>query len=345
MPLPSTFTNGAGDSAVLERRVRALANVRLASQPGSRWRYSHINSVVLGCVIEAVTGMPYATCMQRRVFEPLGMARTSAVAPPSGIGDVASGHRFWFDRAVAADHVPFPKTLAPSGYISFTARDMGVYLVAHLGGGPRLLSAAGFEELHRKGASTGLRHGYAMGWATDAHYPGRISHEGHTATYTSAMGISQRQGWGYALLLNGSDALTGPVVQALGPQVAGYLDGEVLRALPERRWWSPVLLGLLGLAAVQSGVGMWLWRRNSRPSAPTRMVRLVWLVPLSGGALLAAVLLIWAPTMNGIDLWGLALFAPDAGLLLIFNAVLAVALGGALTVRAMRRQARVACRP
>lgn len=187
--------------------------------------------------------------------------------------------------------------------------------------------------------------GMRWGWATDAHYLGRISHEGQTATYTSAMGISQRQGWGYALLFNGSDALTGPVVQALGPQVAGYLDGEVLRALPERRWGSPVLLGLLGLAAVQSGVGMWLWRRNSRPSAPTRMVRLVWLVPLSGGALLAAVLLIWAPTMNGIDLWGLTLFAPDAGLLLIFNAVLAVALGGALTVRAMRRQARVACRP
>lgn len=57
------FANTYAGADAMERRVRRLADARLASAPGQRFGYSNINFVVLGCVIEAVTGAPYATYM------------------------------------------------------------------------------------------------------------------------------------------------------------------------------------------------------------------------------------------------------------------------------------------
>ena len=45
------FADTYAGADALERRVRRLADVRLASVPGQRWAYSNINSVILGCVI------------------------------------------------------------------------------------------------------------------------------------------------------------------------------------------------------------------------------------------------------------------------------------------------------
>ncbi len=43
-------------------------------EPGTRWAYSNSNYVLLGLVIEAVTGTPVETELRARIFEPLGMA-------------------------------------------------------------------------------------------------------------------------------------------------------------------------------------------------------------------------------------------------------------------------------
>jgi len=47
-----------------------------AFPPGSQHAYSNTNYLVLGLVVEAVTGHPYAEELARRVVEPLGLERT-----------------------------------------------------------------------------------------------------------------------------------------------------------------------------------------------------------------------------------------------------------------------------
>jgi CubicO group peptidase (beta-lactamase class C family) len=54
---------------------RALATP-LESDPGNGFRYSDINFILLGALIEKVTGEDLDVYVQRRVFEPLGMADT-----------------------------------------------------------------------------------------------------------------------------------------------------------------------------------------------------------------------------------------------------------------------------
>ncbi|MFC1431649.1 serine hydrolase domain-containing protein [Streptacidiphilus sp. N1-3] len=50
-------------------------------KPGSRYSYSNTNFVVLGLLVEKVTGLPYATALQRRILTPLGLTHTAFVVP------------------------------------------------------------------------------------------------------------------------------------------------------------------------------------------------------------------------------------------------------------------------
>ena len=51
--------------------------VRLGSEPGSQWQYSGGGFTLLQLVIEEVSGEPFAQYMDRAVFDPLGMERTT----------------------------------------------------------------------------------------------------------------------------------------------------------------------------------------------------------------------------------------------------------------------------
>lgn len=337
------FDNTYAGPDALERRVRSLADVRLASAPGQHWAYSNINFVILGCVIEAVSGTPYAHYMSEHVFKPLGM-RDTAAASPSSHADVAKGYRFWFGRAIAADGLPYPQTLVPAGYLTSTAQDMGAYLLEQLGGGPQILSASGLAELHRAGPQTGQRHGYAMGWATDSQAPGRLTHEGQTPEYTSAMGIDIQHRWGFALLLNASDALAGPVVQQLSPQLINYLSGVAPVALASRAIWPPVLIALTALLVIQCAIGVWLARRKELAATGRRRVLKIY-GPLVAALLLAASLVVYIPIVQEISLSGMLLFAPDASWLLMVNAALAVCLGLYASCRARFARGQTPSRP
>lgn len=46
-------------------------------EPGTAWLYSNANYIVLGAVIEAVTGMPFSEAMASIVFRPLGLSATA----------------------------------------------------------------------------------------------------------------------------------------------------------------------------------------------------------------------------------------------------------------------------
>ena len=49
--------------------------------PGQRWSYSNSGYVLLGAIIERVSGETYAEFLERRIFEPLGMERSSYGGP------------------------------------------------------------------------------------------------------------------------------------------------------------------------------------------------------------------------------------------------------------------------
>lgn len=50
--------------------------------PGSNWGYSHTNYVILGRVLEKISGMPLAGALQKYVISPMGLTQTAAFTTP-----------------------------------------------------------------------------------------------------------------------------------------------------------------------------------------------------------------------------------------------------------------------
>ena len=69
------------DRAMTTREVAdALAGCGLAFDPGSSWQYG-TSADVLGAVVEAASGMPFAAFLKKELFEPLGMTDTAFWVP------------------------------------------------------------------------------------------------------------------------------------------------------------------------------------------------------------------------------------------------------------------------
>ncbi|MER6139043.1 serine hydrolase domain-containing protein [Streptomyces sparsogenes] len=66
-----------GSGLTPRRLVRTAVAHRPWFAPGAGWRYSNTNYVLLGLVVERVTGRPYAIETERRVLDPLALRGTS----------------------------------------------------------------------------------------------------------------------------------------------------------------------------------------------------------------------------------------------------------------------------
>jgi CubicO group peptidase (beta-lactamase class C family) len=95
-----THTAGTGDIFVPEYEARRggiqtvtdyvdlLGHREAEFEPGSRFGYSDMGYVVLGAVIENVTGQSYYDYVDEHVFTVAGMSRTGAL-PEEEITDIA----------------------------------------------------------------------------------------------------------------------------------------------------------------------------------------------------------------------------------------------------------------
>lgn len=218
-----------------ERQVRDLSNLKLSHPVGEVCEYSNLNYNILGLIVEAASGMPYAAYLQTRIFEPLEMGHSYTSRAEAQKHGLAMGHRHWFSIPVPAPNMPIPLGSLPSGQLISSAEDMAHYLIAHLNEGRRgsaqVLSAAGIAELHRGvkeyialGVSLGK---YGMGWL-DAN-PGQtraISHSGNVPDFSAHMAILPQQKRGFVLLFNADPYGLPPITGEIGTGVTLLLAGQ-----------------------------------------------------------------------------------------------------------------------
>lgn len=74
--LPGFMSDAVRDPFEVDSLVAVFSGLDLAFEPGSRWSYSNSNYILLGAIIEAVTGKPYAEALRERVLDPLGLEDT-----------------------------------------------------------------------------------------------------------------------------------------------------------------------------------------------------------------------------------------------------------------------------
>ncbi|MBS0262541.1 MAG: beta-lactamase family protein [Planctomycetes bacterium] len=103
--------------------------------PGSIISYSNYAYGLLGQIVEDVSGIPFARYVEEQVFRPLGMMGSTfeplhADEPGMAVGYKSVDGRF--------ERLPIEYArLVPAGGLRTSARDMALFMLAHLGGGQR----------------------------------------------------------------------------------------------------------------------------------------------------------------------------------------------------------------
>ncbi len=98
--------------------MERFADWPLDFAPGTSWKYSNSGYLVLGRIIESVSGMPYGQFLRENIFAPLGMRDTGYLEP----GELASGYgnSYEMPTAVKAD----PSVDYASGGLYSTVGDL-----------------------------------------------------------------------------------------------------------------------------------------------------------------------------------------------------------------------------
>jgi CubicO group peptidase (beta-lactamase class C family) len=106
-----------GRSAALTRAefVRWVYGTTLDFTPGTATAYSNVGYVLLGALIEAVTGMPYATYVQAHVLRPLGI-NAAGLAQSRTRADLRLPSEVLYDDPRSGPSAAFPKSAVPANY-------------------------------------------------------------------------------------------------------------------------------------------------------------------------------------------------------------------------------------
>jgi CubicO group peptidase (beta-lactamase class C family) len=132
-------------NASLLDKMKVLARQPLLFQPGEKWQYG-LNSDLLGCLIEVISGKTLDEFFRINIFEPLGMKDTYFNVPETKANRLASvytedslhriikwSHTF---RRIDPDYPTMKKTYFSGGAgLSSTAYDYAVFMQMLLNGG------------------------------------------------------------------------------------------------------------------------------------------------------------------------------------------------------------------
>ncbi|MEZ5406846.1 MAG: serine hydrolase domain-containing protein [Acidimicrobiales bacterium] len=114
--------------------VAGMADLELNRPVGERFEYANLNSVVLGAVVEAVTGQRWQDYVQANIFDPLAMTNTYTERAAADAAGLTATHRYVFGFPIENDGEHLPG-LAPTGYVYASANDLARYLAMYTNGG------------------------------------------------------------------------------------------------------------------------------------------------------------------------------------------------------------------
>ena len=104
LPRPEQQTARETPRTSTKDRLNVFAPLPLDFEPGSEHDYSNSGYIVLGAIIEKVTGESFPVALQQLLFDPIGLHNTRAAFDDANIPDLASDVRRSDGRLVEDDY-------------------------------------------------------------------------------------------------------------------------------------------------------------------------------------------------------------------------------------------------
>ncbi|MDR7310918.1 CubicO group peptidase (beta-lactamase class C family) [Nocardioides luteus] len=245
LPQPSTL-------AEAERRARQAG---LATDPGAKYAYTNTNFHLAARIVERVSGMPFGDYLERAIFEPAGMKRTTTidVTPEDLPADVADGHLYAYGLTPPAAE-PHRFVDGSDGVIT-TPDDLATWLLVQrrdgvAANGTRVLPAGTIEQMQTAGPDAR----YALGWEVgDRHGEQEVGHGGIWFTYTADVLLTE-SGHGVVVMGNSGVGLGNEGTGTLATSVADIIDGRAVEPMSPIRVWTDLVLAALTLLTTALGV-------------------------------------------------------------------------------------------
>lgn len=168
-----------------ERFIGLLAGQPLQFEPGAKWSYCNTGYQLLGWIIEKQSGMPYATFLKERIFNPLDMRATQVNDSGIIIKDRATGYLLQDGTLRNAGYVDMSWPFSAGAIVS-TVVDLAKWSLAL--DEDKLLKPSSFQQMWtpvRLNDST--THGYGFGWSMEKTANGHpmVFHGGHIVGFHS----------------------------------------------------------------------------------------------------------------------------------------------------------------
>jgi D-alanyl-D-alanine carboxypeptidase len=172
-------------SATFEQLMASIAGKPLQFSPGGGWRYSNTNYVILGRIIENVSGERYEAYVKRHILDPLGMAQTFTIGDESSIPGMAFGYEL-VDGHLSPVRGPISQSYGWSaGDLVSTVGDVAKWSDALQNG--RVVSPQDYALMSTSQPTTQGDSGYGFGLFIDSIYDQpRIGHTGGDPGFTAA---------------------------------------------------------------------------------------------------------------------------------------------------------------
>lgn len=198
----------------LERLITVADQLEPSAEFRTTFQYNNFGFMVLGHLIQKVSGMTWQEFVRERILQPLGMHETTlSIAAMEASGDYAMSYR---NVDGAFEVIPQRElgAAAAAGAINTNAVDMAQWLLLQLNHGQvdgvQLVSPLGLKRLHTPHMTLPdmddqeiLFTSYGLGWFIDS-YRGhvRVHHGGNTLGYSADVAFLPKEGIGVAVLAN-----------------------------------------------------------------------------------------------------------------------------------------------
>jgi CubicO group peptidase (beta-lactamase class C family) len=167
IPDPPELAEGSNGSGLrlahtTDEMISQIVGQPLEFTPGSQYKYCNICYMILGRVIEEVSGQSYADYLEEHIFQPAGMTATGIDEPSLVLPHRASGYT-WNGETYSNSEFVDLSNVGAAGVLYSTVGDMYKWDRALYS--DKLLSPAAREAFFTPRISKGDGSRYAYGWA------------------------------------------------------------------------------------------------------------------------------------------------------------------------------------
>lgn len=219
------YLRGSGPQEREHAVLEELAGAPL-SEPGSKFEYSNLGYIIVGAIVEKLTGKTWEENMVEHVFNPLKMesAGFGGTGTPGEI-DQPWGH--------LADGTPVPQNgpaidnppvMGPAGRVHCTIQDWAKYVTDHLRGlrnEPAHLKNASYEKL----STPAFGGEYALGWVVTRRDWGGgdvLAHNGSNTMNFATVWVAPRRDFAVLVCSNQGGDVAGKATDAAAAALIDY---------------------------------------------------------------------------------------------------------------------------